>query len=265
MNEIKVFTHEQFGNLRIVMRDGEPWFVGKDVAEKLGYSNSSKAIMTHVDGEDKRFEMVHISDSQNGNLVKTAFINESGMYSLILKSKLPAAKQFKHWVTAEVLPSIRKHGAYMTPETIEKVLYNPDFIIRLASDLKVEKQKNVALTNENSILAHKHCQWNLRQFILSAVRTYGARQKGSPSYRMKIGWLDYKNNLLYQHNINLNLRKHYANTYGKKKNQVRVMDLIKDDELQNAADTIVAMCREKSVDISDLLEKVSDIYPQANG
>ena len=133
MNELKIFEHPDFGKIRTVTIDDEPYLVGRDVAEVLGYSNPSKAVIAHVDDEDKRFEMLPIADSQNGNLIKTAIINESGLYSLILGSKLPGAKKFKRWVTSEVLPSIRKHGAYMTDETIEQVLSDPDTIIRLAT------------------------------------------------------------------------------------------------------------------------------------
>lgn len=124
--EVTVFknlVHPEFGELRTVEIDGEPWFVGKDVAVALGYSNTSKAIITHVADEDKIIKM--LPNSQNGKTVgKTYIINESGLYSLILSSKLPSAKEFKHWVTSEVLPSIRKNGAYirnqenMTPAEI---------------------------------------------------------------------------------------------------------------------------------------------------
>lgn len=116
MNELQVFKNQEFGEIRTVTIKDEPWFVGKDVAEILGYANASKAVLTHVDDEDKTFVMLDIADSQNGNVPagqsKTAFINESGLYSLILSSKLPKAKEFKHWVTSEVLPSIRKTGSY---------------------------------------------------------------------------------------------------------------------------------------------------------
>lgn len=112
MHEVTVFKNPEFGSVRTLVIEGEPWFVGKDVAEQLGYSNSSKAVIHHVDKEDKCFELMPVSDSQNGNLVKTAIINESGLYSLILSSKLPSAKAFKRWITSEVLPSIRKTGAY---------------------------------------------------------------------------------------------------------------------------------------------------------
>ena len=111
MNELQVFDYEG-SRVRTVEIDGEPWFVGKDVATILGYSNPSKAVMVHVDEEDKVFEMMEVSDSQNGNLVKTTVINESGLYSLILSSKLPSAKKFKRWVTSEVLPTLRKTGVF---------------------------------------------------------------------------------------------------------------------------------------------------------
>lgn len=118
-NQIKVFENVDFGKVRIIEMNGEPWFVGKDVAEILGYQNASKAVSTHVDNEDKTFIMVDIADSQNGNVptgkTKTAVINESGLYSLILSSKLQKAKEFKHWVTAEVIPQIRKTGRYVAP------------------------------------------------------------------------------------------------------------------------------------------------------
>lgn len=111
MNQLQIFQNNEFGRIRTLTIDNEPWFVGKDVADGLGYSNSSKAVSVHVDEEDKIKEM--IPQSQNGNLVtQVILINESGLYSLILSSKLPSAKRFKRWVTSEVLPSIRKTGQY---------------------------------------------------------------------------------------------------------------------------------------------------------
>lgn len=128
MNELRIFENAEFGKVRTAEINGEPYFVGKDVAEILGYSNPSKAVLSHVDEEDKQFIMIDIADTQNGNVPigqsKTAVINESGLYSLIFSSKLASAKRFKHWVTSEVLPSIRKNGGYiinqetLTPEQI---------------------------------------------------------------------------------------------------------------------------------------------------
>lgn len=139
MNEMQVFTNPEFGKVRTVVIDNEPWFVGKDVAVALGYSNQRDALSRHVDTEDKT--SVVIPDTGSNYKSKATLINESGLYSLILSSKLPTAKKFKRWVTSEVLPSIRKHGAYMTPETIEKTLLTPDFIIKLATELKEEREK----------------------------------------------------------------------------------------------------------------------------
>lgn len=108
MNELQIFQNKEFGNVRVIEIDGEPWFVGKDVAEALGYQNTRDALNKHIDAEDKG---VAKCDTLGGKQ-DLAIINESGMYSLILSSKLPSAKQFKHWVTVEVLPAIRKTGSY---------------------------------------------------------------------------------------------------------------------------------------------------------
>jgi len=109
MNTLKVFENAEFGTIRTVEINGEPWFIGKDIAEALGHTNPQRAIRDHVDGEDKGVtEMVTPGGKQN-----MPIINESGLYALIMSSKLPSAKKFKHWVTAEVLPSIRKHGGYI--------------------------------------------------------------------------------------------------------------------------------------------------------
>ena len=135
-NEMMIFNNEQFGQVRVIEIDGEGWLVGKDVAELLGYKNTRDALHKHVDEEDKSEVAIH-DGSQNRNMV---VINESGLYSLVLRSKLPQAKKFRHWVTSEVLPSIRKRGAYMTEQTLEQALTSPDFLIQLANQLKQEQE-----------------------------------------------------------------------------------------------------------------------------
>lgn len=140
-NEIQIFKNDSFGAVRTVEVEGTPYFVGKDVAEILGYSNTRDALARHVDDEDKN--TVVILDGI-GNPNKTV-INESGLYSLILSSKLPKAKEFKHWVTSVILPTIRKHGAYMTDSVIEQALTSPDFLIQLATQLKEEQAQRKAL------------------------------------------------------------------------------------------------------------------------
>ena len=122
--------------VRTVTIDGEPYFVGKDVAEILGYANNRDALVKHVDDEDKQTSQIATAGQKRSMTV----INESGLYSLILGSKLPQAHDFKHLVTSEVLPTIRKHGAYMTPAKIEEVLTDPDTIIQLATQLKQERE-----------------------------------------------------------------------------------------------------------------------------
>lgn len=148
MNELKVFENPAFGQVRTTTINDEPWFVGKDVAMALDYENASKAIRDHVDDDDKKMGVQNVTPSIVDSLGREQYptwINESGLYSLVLGSKLPGAKQFKRWITSEVIPSIRKHGAYMTPDTLDKMISSPEFGIRLLTELKAEREKRVAL------------------------------------------------------------------------------------------------------------------------
>lgn len=145
---MQVFQSNEFGNIRTVEIDGEPWLVGKDVAEALGYQNPSKALSDHVEPEDKLNNESLLSLGQRGGWL----INESGLYSLVLSSKLSNAKKFKRWVTSEVLPSIRKHGAYMTPETLQAAILNPDYLLQVVTALKEETDRRKALETENATL-----------------------------------------------------------------------------------------------------------------
>ena len=149
MNELKNFTFED-QQIRVLTIEGEPWFVGKDVAEVLGYSNSRKAIADHVDSEDKGVTKCYTL----GGTQQTTIINESGLYSLILSSKLPKAKEFKHWVTSEVLPTIRKHGAYMTDAKAAAIVTDKGSLADLLQqaaeqlkrkDIQIEQMKPKAL------------------------------------------------------------------------------------------------------------------------
>lgn len=141
----KIFENEQFGKIRALDIDGEPWFVGKDMAFALGYKDTKAALSDHVDPEDRTvIQKGQITSLEIPNRGLT-IINESGMYSLVLSSKLPKAKEFKHWVTSDVIPSIRKHGAYMTPKTLEAAILNPDVMIQICTKLKEEMDKNRVL------------------------------------------------------------------------------------------------------------------------
>lgn len=137
MSELQIFKNAEFGSIRTLTINGEPYFVGRDVAEILGYSNSRKALADHVDEEDKG---VTKCDTLGGTQEMTV-INESGLYSLILGSKLPTARKFKRWVTSEVLPTIRRHGVY----AVDEVLANPDMLIEALLQLKAEREINQAL------------------------------------------------------------------------------------------------------------------------
>ena len=136
MEKVQVFKNEEFGSVRAIERNGEPWFIGKDMAEILGYTNTAKAIRDHVDDEDKLTERIVLS----GQNREVFLINESGLYSLILGSKLPSAKRFKHWVTSEVLPAIRQSGVYMTDDKAYDITHNPgslaDLLLQAGEQLK---------------------------------------------------------------------------------------------------------------------------------
>ena len=145
--ELQVFQNAEFGSVRTTTVNGEVMFVAKDAATILGYTNTAKAIRDHIDDEDKLTERIVLS-GQNREVI---FINESGLYSLILSSKMPNARKFKRWVTAEVLPAIRKHGMYAT----EELIANPDLAIAAFQALKAEREKRIALEEAVAVQAQQ--------------------------------------------------------------------------------------------------------------
>lgn len=148
MNELKVFDNPEFGEVRTVEINGKPYFVAKDVANALGYSNPRDAISRHCKGVVK-----HDSFKEGGQEI--ALIPEGDIYRLVIKSQLPTAEKFESWIFDEVLPTIRKHGAYMTDDTLEKALTSPDFLIQLATKLKEEQERNKALQADNERMKPK--------------------------------------------------------------------------------------------------------------
>lgn len=141
MNELKTFQNPKFGTIRTTTINGEPWFVAADVCKALDIDNSRQAL-ARLDEDEKN--TVILNDGNRGN-PNTAIVNEPGLYALVLGSRKPEAKAFKRWITHEVIPTIRKHGAYMTPEKVEEILLNPDTIIKLATELKEERERTAAL------------------------------------------------------------------------------------------------------------------------
>ena len=255
-NNVINFENAEFGSIRIIIIDGEPWFVGKDVAEILGYSDTFGALKKHVDGDDKQNCQNDSFETPRGMTV----INESGLYSLILSSKLPFAKKFKKWVTSEVLPTIRKTGGYINSADLMVNTYFSDLssdqqgLVRgLLTNISALQNKNKALSNENDLLVQKSLEWADRALINSLVRAYAC----SIGNNFGKAWNDFKKELLYKHGINLNSRiTNHLNSSGKK-TKPRTLDMIDDSELPNAISTIVSMCRENEVDIDELLNNKS--------
>lgn len=144
MNELKIFENSEFGKVRTVLVNDEPFFVGKDVAEVLGYSKPRNAISSHVEKDDALKQGV---TDELGRVQDLTVINESGLYSLILSSKMPRAREFKHWVTSEILPSIRRHGLY----AVDEVLADPDMLINALTALKEERANRERLEEANAV------------------------------------------------------------------------------------------------------------------
>ena len=192
MNEITVFNNDEFGSIRTVTIENEPWLVGKDVAEVLGYTNPSKALADHVDTEDKLNNETLLSLGQRGGWL----INESGLYSLIMSSKLPTAKKFKRWVTSEVLPSIRKTGSYSKPMSeLEILQHSINQLVEQERKLKAleaqqgEQVKRLDIIDSRlEVLNGVHIEGTGRDRLNAMVRAYVVK-KGI-SYAE--GWKDFK-------------------------------------------------------------------------
>ncbi|EGQ1663548.1 TPA: phage antirepressor [Staphylococcus pseudintermedius] len=157
MQELQIFNFEELP-VRTLTVDDEPYFVGKDVAEILGYSKARNAIAKHVDFEDKKDAPIQ---GPLGGTQKMTIINESGLYSLIFSSKLESAKRFKRWVTSEVLPAIRKHGIYATDSVIEQTIQNPDYIIHVLTEFKKEREGRLVAEQQVQELKPKATYYDL--------------------------------------------------------------------------------------------------------
>lgn len=185
MNELQIFQSPEFGRVRTVSIDGEPWFVGKDVTAALGYQNASKALADHVDDDDKLNNETLVSLGQRGGWL----INESGLYSLVLSSKLPSAKRFKRWVTSEVLPAIRKHGDY---QVLQKAMTEPDKtkVMRAEAMLRnsISKQAKMMLeiAKASHIQAYREVMMAKAGNILAGENILPMPQSGRE--RHSLGW-----------------------------------------------------------------------------
>lgn len=261
MNELTVFNNEEFGEIRTLTIDGEPWLVAKDVAKALGYTNPQKAVRDHVSEEDKGVnEMFTPGGKQN-----VTFINESGMYSLIFSSKLENAQRFKQWVTSEVLPTIRKHGAYMTPQTIDELIANPDTIIKLATALKEERAKAEQLKAEKERLEKENTYKDdviiglvedidlaeKRQRINQIVR-HGVKNSKDIGVRWNLLYNEFEKK--YHINLSTRLEKHRNDFKPKLKNQ---LDLI-DRKLNMIPQLYEVCCKLFHSDVKELMKTWED-------
>lgn len=149
MNELQIFNNAEFGEIRTTEIDGKIYFCGADVAKALGYTNTSKALKDHCKGVTKCYTLT------NGGMQQMSFISKGDIFRLAANSKLPDAERFESWIFDEVLPTIETHGAYMTPQTLEQVLLNPDTLIQLAQNLKAEQERNKQLTAKIELDAPK--------------------------------------------------------------------------------------------------------------
>lgn len=255
---IQVFSNPEFGSLTTITIDGNPWFIGKEVAEKLGYERGTKAVIDHVDSDDRKVLLKsHFRNLENNKSIVLenipnrglSCINESGLYSLILSSKLPSAKKFKHWVTSEVLPAIRKHGAYLTPEQIEKILLNPEAIIKIATALKEEREKNERLSATNAALTKQINTWDDSAIINSLIRAYA-------SYRC-LGVFAKAYNIFYKklnYSLHINLRSRRVKSTNQK---APLIDFIKKEEMPDALKIAVAMCEESGIETGTIISETN--------
>ena len=190
MNELQIFNSEEFGNIRTTEINGQPYFVASDVAKALGYSNPRKAIADHCKGVTKR------DTPTSSGTQSISYINEGDMYRLIMKSKLPSAEKFESWVMDEVLPTIRKHGMYATDDVIENILNNPDFAIKVLTDLKEEREKRVKAERRNAILTHVNKTYTMTEIakelnMKSAIELNKALKDKRVQYKVNDTWVFY--------------------------------------------------------------------------
>lgn len=247
INKLKIFNNKEFGEIRTIVINGEPMFVGKDVASALGYKDTAKAIRVHVDEEDKGVDEM---DTPGGKQNITV-INESGLYSLILSSHLPSAKKFKHWITSEVIPSIRKNGLY----AVDELLDNPDLFIDVLQELKLERENNknlkLQIAQNNQIIGELKPKASYYDLILQnkslmpitkIAKDYGMSGRAFNAMLHELG-IQYKLGntwLLYQHYADngytqlkthaIDADKSVMHTYWTQKGRLFLYDLLKNEK-----------------------------------
>lgn len=240
-SDIQTFTNTEFGSVRVVYVNGEPWFVGNDCAGILGYKDKQDAIKNHVFEFDKGVCVLPTP----GGKQKVAILNESGLYSLIMRSKLSSANKFQHWVTSEVLPTIRKYGVYMTPEKLREVILSPDVMIEVCMNLKAEQEKNKQLTAVNKALADEISTWDNRSILNALVRKISSKCFGG---NFQLGW----NYFYKQYNY-----KYHRDVKKCKNTSKSLIDRLTESQLADAVRVAASICEVKKINTGEIINEVN--------
>lgn len=260
MNEIQVFNNSDFGDIRILTINDEPWFVVADVCKSLEIGNPSQAI-SRLDADEKMNTLISNEGNKQGNPNMTV-VNEPGLYTLILGSRKPEAKAFKRWITHDVIPSIRKHGLYMTPAKLQETLAKPENLFVILQTLAEEQKKNAELTEVNQkieetnlLLASGEHQWSGKALLNALVRSYAKNCCGGNN---GYAWTYYYKQLKYKHGIDVSIRK----AKSKDKN-IKKIDLIRDNEMNVAVKLAASICEQSGLDVPYIINLVNAgvIYP----
>lgn len=248
MNDIQVFENPEFGKVRTLENESGIWFVAVDVCAALGIKNSRDAL-TRLDKDEMTVVSTDSHSGKRGGAQSISIVNEPGLYSLVLSSRKPEAKAFKRWITHDVIPSIRKHGAYMTPDTLTSMLTSPDNLIKLLEVLKGEQDKNKELKMVNAALSEQAQDWDDTSILNALVRAYGHRHCNNC---FGVAWNTLYKNLRYKEHINLKIRKGRSG-----RSSARYLDFIKPGEMPRVIKTAVAMCEMADIDTSAIINKVN--------
>ena len=238
MEELRIFENPSFGSVRTLEKDGEPWFIAVDVCKALELTATATR---RLDDDEKG---LHSTQTLGGNQ-EMVIINEPGLYSLVLGSRKPEAKAFKRWIVHDVIPSIRKHGAYMTPDKLTETLTRPESVIELLQALVNEQTRVKELTNTNAALVAEANTWEPRMVLNRLARAYAGKRYGGMT---GAGWKVFYDRLLYKGHINLESRRMRAN--GKAR---PLLDFIHADEWPQAVKIMTALCEEAGINTGKLL------------
>lgn len=240
MEELRIFENPSFGSVRTLERDGEPWFVAVDVCRALEINQAGRAC-ERLDDDEKGVNLIHTLGGDQELII----VSEPGLYSLVLGSRKPEAKAFKRWIVHDVIPSIRKHGAYMTPDKLTETLTRPESVIELLQALVNEQTRVKELTSTNAALAAEANTWEPRMVLNRLARAYAGKKYGGMT---GAGWKVFYDRLLYKGHINLESRRTRAN--GKAR---PLLDFIHPDEWPQAVKIMTALCEEAGINTGKLL------------